>query len=124
MIPLPPISTRTDTLVPYTTLFRSSIQSLSARGLENLAPDHFDVVIIDEFHHAAAPTYKALLEHLLPRELLGLTATPERGDDEPILQWFDGRIRSEEHTSDLQSLMRTSYAVFCLKKKTKNSPNT
>src|SRR3546814_863595 len=63
--------------------------------LENLAPDHFDVVIIDEFHHAAAPTYKALLEHLLPRELLGLTATPERGDDEPILQWFDGRIAAE-----------------------------
>src|SRR3546814_10077652 len=107
--------------------------------LENLAPDHFDVVIIDEFHHAAAPTYKALLEHLLPRELLGLTATPERGDDEPILQWFDGRIaaelrlwdaveqhrlvpfayygiadgtRSEEHTSELQSLMRIPYAVF------------
>src|SRR3546814_14334436 len=71
------------------------MQSLSARGLENLAPDHFDVVIIDEFHHAAAPTYKALLEHLLPRELLGLTATPERGDDEPILQWFDGRIAAE-----------------------------
>src|SRR3546814_14542428 len=57
--------------------------------------DLFDVVIIDEFHHAAAPTYKALLEHLLPRELLGLTATPERGDDEPILQWFDGRIAAE-----------------------------
>src|SRR5690606_40485450 len=70
----------------------ASIQSLSARGLDNLPADHFDVVIIDEFHHAAAPTYKALLEHLLPRELLGLTATPERGDDEPILQWFGGRI--------------------------------
>ena len=73
----------------------ASIQSLSARGLENLAPNHFDVVIIDEFHHAAAPTYKALLDHLLPRELLGLTATPERGDDEPILQWFGGRIAAE-----------------------------
>ena len=73
----------------------ASIQSLSARGLDNLAADHFDVVIIDEFHHAAAPTYKALLEHVLPRELLGLTATPERGDDEPILQWFNGRIAAE-----------------------------
>lgn len=73
----------------------ASIQSLSARGLDNLPPDHFDVVIIDEFHHAAAPTYKALLDHLLPRELLGLTATPERGDDEPILQWFGGRIAAE-----------------------------
>src|SRR5690606_18031542 len=66
-----------------------------ARGFDTLPPDHCDVVIIDEFHHAAAPTYKALLEHLLPRELLGLTATPERGDDEPILQWFDGRIAAE-----------------------------
>lgn len=73
----------------------ASIQSLSARGLDNLPADHFDVVIIDEFHHAAAPTYKALLDHLLPRELLGLTATPERGDDEPILQWFGGRIAAE-----------------------------
>lgn len=73
----------------------ASIQSLSARGLRNLDPDHFDVVIVDEFHHAAAPTYKALLEHLSPRELLGLTATPERGDDEPILQWFGGRIAAE-----------------------------
>lgn len=73
----------------------ASIQSLSARGLDHLPADHFDVVIIDEFHHAAAPTYKALLDHLLPRELLGLTATPERGDDEPILQWFGGRIAAE-----------------------------
>lgn len=73
----------------------ASIQSLSANKLENLEPDHFDVVIIDEFHHAAAPTYRALLEHLLPRELLGLTATPERGDEEPILHWFGGRIAAE-----------------------------
>lgn len=73
----------------------ASIQSLSTRGLDHLPRDHFDVVIIDEFHHAAAPTYKVLLDHLLPRELLGLTATPERGDDEPILQWFDGRIAAE-----------------------------
>lgn len=73
----------------------ASIQSLSACGPDTLPPDHFDVVIIDEFHHAAAPTYKALLDHLLPRELLGLTATPERGDDEPILQWFGGRIAAE-----------------------------
>jgi len=73
----------------------ASIQSLSVRGPDNIAPDHFDVVIIDEFHHAAAPTYKTLLEHLAPRELLGLTATPERGDDEPILQWFGGRIAAE-----------------------------
>ncbi|WP_028917779.1 DUF3427 domain-containing protein [Pseudoxanthomonas sp. J35] len=73
----------------------ASIQSLRGSKLENLAPNHFDVVIIDEFHHAAAPTYQTLLEHLLPRELLGLTATPERGDDEPILHWFGDRIAAE-----------------------------
>lgn len=73
----------------------ASIQSLSASGLARLAPDHFDVVIVDEFHHAAAKTYQALLEHLAPRELLGLTATPERADGEPILHWFDDRIAAE-----------------------------
>lgn len=73
----------------------ASIQSLSHASLENLPPDHFDVVIIDEFHHAAARTYRQLLEHLLPQQLLGLTATPERADGEPILQWFDGRIAAE-----------------------------
>lgn len=73
----------------------ASVQSLTAVGLTNIEPDHFDVVIIDEFHHAAAPTYTALLDHLCPIELLALTATPERGDEEPILHWFDGRIAAE-----------------------------
>ena len=73
----------------------ASIQSLTATGLRSMEPDHFDVVIIDEFHHAAARTYTALLEHLDPRELLGLTATPERGDGESILRWFEGRIAAE-----------------------------
>ena len=57
----------------------ASIQSLNAANLEDLAPDHFDVVIVDEFHHAAAPSYRKLLDHVQPRELLGLTGTPERG---------------------------------------------
>lgn len=73
----------------------ASIQSLAATGLTHLEPDHFDVVIVDEFHHAAASSYQALLEHVKPRELLGLTATPERSDGLPILQWFDGRIAAE-----------------------------
>ncbi len=73
----------------------ASIQSLTATGLEHLEPTHFDVVIIDEFHHAAASSYEALLKHLLPIELLGLTATPERGDQEPILHWFGHRIAAE-----------------------------
>jgi len=73
----------------------ASIQSLSRSDLEHLDPDHFDVVVVDEFHHAAAPSYKALLDHVQPRELLGLTATPERADGLPILDWFDGAIAAE-----------------------------
>lgn len=73
----------------------ASIQSLHASGLENLARDHFDVVMVDEFHHAAASTYRALLDHLQPAELLGLTATPERSDDLSVLGYFDGRIAAE-----------------------------
>ncbi len=49
----------------------ASVQSLAAAGLQNLDPSHFDVVIIDEFHHAAARSYRVLLEHVQPVELLG-----------------------------------------------------
>ena len=73
----------------------ASIQSLTAAGLSFLEPEHFDVVIIDEFHHAAARTYESLLQHLNPRELLGMTATPERSDGAPILTWFENRIAAE-----------------------------
>ncbi|KYF88723.1 helicase, partial [Sorangium cellulosum] len=73
----------------------ASIQSLAAAGLDHLDAGHFDVVIIDEFHHAAAPSYRALLEHVKPVELLGLTATPERSDGLPLLGWFDDRIAAE-----------------------------
>lgn len=73
----------------------ASIQSLNSTGLAHLAPDHFDVLIVDEFHHAAAQSYKTLLEHAQPVELLGLTATPERSDGLPILDWFGGRIAAE-----------------------------
>jgi superfamily II DNA or RNA helicase/HKD family nuclease len=73
----------------------ASIQSIAASGLEHLAPDHFDVVVIDEFHHAAASSYLRLLEHVAPRELLGMTATPERADGLDILHWFDGRVAAE-----------------------------
>ena len=73
----------------------ASIQSINASGFEHLDPAHFDVIIIDEFHHAAAPSYLRLLERATPVEFLGLTATPERSDGMPILQWFDDRIAAE-----------------------------
>jgi superfamily II DNA or RNA helicase len=73
----------------------ASIQSLNASTLDDLPADHFDVVIVDEFHHAAAASYRRLLDHVQPVELLGLTATPERSDGLPILHWFDDRIAAE-----------------------------
>ena len=73
----------------------ASIQSLHGSRLAQLAPDAFDMVIVDEFHHAEAPTYRALLERLQPRWLLGLTATPERADGQSILGWFDDHIAFE-----------------------------
>nr|WP_281268267.1 DUF3427 domain-containing protein [Arthrobacter livingstonensis] len=74
----------------------ASVQSLSAKGIGELPADRFDVVVIDEFHHSAAPTYLKLIEHLQPLELLGLTATPERGDGIHVADlYFDGRTASE-----------------------------
>ncbi len=74
----------------------ASVQSLSSLGIEQLEPDFFDVVVIDEFHHAMAPTYRRLLDHLQPQQLLGLTATPERGDGVDVAkQFFGGRTASE-----------------------------
>jgi len=73
----------------------ASVQSLAQLDANDLNPDAFDIVIVDEFHHAAAPTYRRLLEHLQPRILLGLTATPERTDAGDILGFFDGHIAAE-----------------------------
>src|SRR3546814_5884827 len=93
MIRRPPRSTRTDTLFPYTTLFRSNRYPRPARvELKRL------VLIVGKLK-------------------LALTAgfVPLAHQDTAVLE--DERPRSEEHTSELQSLMRISYAVFCLKKK-------
>ncbi len=73
----------------------ASIQTLHRNGLKHLASDHFDIVVVDEFHHAAARSYRDVLDHLTPVELLGLTATPERSDDLSILDYFGGRIAAE-----------------------------
>ena len=73
----------------------ASIQTLHRSALESIEPAHFDVVIVDEFHHAAAPSYEAILDRLKPRQLLGLTATPERADGLDVLRYFDGQIAAE-----------------------------
>ncbi|MEU8467033.1 DUF3427 domain-containing protein [Streptomyces sp. NPDC029006] len=74
----------------------ASVQSLNLRRLEQLDPDQFDIIVIDEFHHATADTYRRVLDHFRPTELLGLTATPERMDGRNVQdEFFDGRIAAE-----------------------------
>src|SRR3546814_8085590 len=90
----PPRSTRTDTLFPYTTLFRSSRDAIAARARGNA--------------RRSRPPAHADAARLHARSL----AVPRYGRGRRA-----ARRRSEEHTSELQSLMRSSYAVFCLKKK-------
>ncbi len=90
----------------------ASIQSFRNDRLERIDPDYYDVIIIDEFHHAAAKTYDSLLRHFQPKFLLGLTATPERTDGQSILHWFDDRLASELrlwHALDQQLLCPFHY---------------
>ncbi len=71
----------------------ASVQTLGQEiHLERFAPDHFDYIVVDEFHHAAATTYRRLLAHFSPRFLLGLTATPDRSDQSDILSLCDDNL--------------------------------
>ena len=73
-----------------------SIETFNSQALDKItSPDYYDFIIVDEFHHAAAPTYQRLLEYYKPKILLGLTATPERMDGKSILPYFDDRIAAE-----------------------------
>lgn len=77
-----------------------SIQSYNTRELWRHQPDAFSYVVVDEFHHAAAPGYRRLLDYVRPYILLGLTATPERPDQLDVLHWFDGRTSAEIRLPD------------------------
>ena len=73
-----------------------SIQTFNSQDFTaKTAPDFYDYIIVDEFHHAAAPTYQKILSHYKPKILLGLTATPERMDGKSILPYFTYRIAAE-----------------------------
>src|SRR3546814_5107559 len=103
MVRRPPISTRTDTLFPYTTLFRSVV-GLSRFGFFFGTPERHDIVVgfrvgwdFNQHHIAGTPVFMGF----------------HPGAGAIVIA-----CRSEEHTSELQSLMRISYAVFCLQKKT------
>src|SRR3546814_3968752 len=107
MILRPPRSTRTDTLFPYTTLFRSRRQLAHlAHGVD------IDMAIDGDKgqHHDRDQRRRNRLGQ--PREQID---DREATRDQHVGDWRD--TRSEEHTSELQSLMRISYAVFCLNKK-------
>src|SRR3546814_4092995 len=95
MIRRPPRSTRTDTLFPYTTLFRSGWSSAAPRNANGRR----------EHSAAGGGRHRGLLR----------PSCCDRGGDPRYSHISEQRVRSEEHTSELQSLMRISYAVFCLK---------
>ncbi len=73
----------------------ASIQTLSTARMRDRDLSRFDVVIVDEFHHAEARTYQDLLDRIQPRLLLGMTATPERADGVDIARFFDDRVAYE-----------------------------
>src|SRR3546814_7079771 len=109
MIRRPPRSTRTDTLFPYTTLFRSHLRPAGRKA--------------GPAHHDAARRLLRKGEYGSRAHLHAHQAWRRPGGEAARRQWHRGerdpwqQERSEEHTSELQSLMRISYAVFCLKKK-------
>src|SRR3546814_5821473 len=108
MLRRPPRSTRTDTLFPYTTLFRS------LRGITVL----FQIVV-------DAPVVVGIARRLLPGcQRDQIFRRRNMRDIVRQLGAVEVNVRSEEHTSELQSLMRISYAVFCLKKKKQYKPQT
>src|SRR3546814_4670606 len=103
MIRRPPRSTRTDTLFPYTTLFRSQREILRA----NLQEAGYDVLAAADGEEALEQLSQSSVDMLI---------------SDVVMPGMDGyELRSEEHTSELQSLMRISYAVFCLQKKKHNT---
>ncbi|MFN5101043.1 MAG: DUF3427 domain-containing protein [Burkholderiaceae bacterium] len=79
----------------------ASIQTLArAEHLEKFSPQHFDYIVVDEFHHASATTYRRLLAHFAPSFLLGLTATPDRTDQSDILSLCDDNLVYSCHLFD------------------------
>src|SRR3546814_2697113 len=103
----PPRSTRTDTLFPYTTLFRSLGLALRNRTEEM---QHEHKALVDALLRGDGDTAAAMAAEQVE-------AAREMVMDAILSSPLALEVRSEEHTSELQSLMRISYAVFCLKKK-------
>ncbi|WP_407270375.1 DEAD/DEAH box helicase family protein [Radiobacillus sp. PE A8.2] len=76
----------------------ASIYTLSMKEhLQKFSPDHFDLIVVDEFHHAAANSYKRVLQHFQPNFLLGITATPDRLDGKDVFAICDGNVAYQMH---------------------------
>src|SRR3546814_5323034 len=113
MIRRPPRSTRTDTLFPYTTLFRSARTALvAARARDDERGGALSLGHLPQHRRPARAGWAERPRDVATAAQLSLRLSGADAAD---------RARSEEHTSELQSLMRISYAVFCLKKKKKIS---
>src|SRR3546814_6030786 len=110
MIRQPPISTRTDTLFPYTTLFRSKLIGKDVAAAYKLTDKSARSNALNAARAKAKEQFVA--DGLEPQAVMAGIKLVKKLEAEIV--------RSEEHTSELQSLMRNSYAVFCLKKKKKN----
>lgn len=74
------------------TIFASIYTMSSSKHLHSFRKDEFDLIIVDEFHHAAANSYKRLLEYFQPKFLLGITATPDRNDNKDVYAICDGNV--------------------------------
>src|SRR3546814_6140758 len=121
MIRRPPRSTRTDTLFPYTTLFRSGIATTKAAeantSAANAAASEASAAL-SEGNASDSETAAATSETNAAASAVAAAASAASAATDYVAKAIvDAADRSEEHTSELQSLMRISYAVFCLKKK-------
>src|SRR3546814_9007947 len=119
MVRRPPRSTRTDTLFPYTTLFRSTGQLPLAEFQAQAATERNSRIQQASIKAAEAEVEAA---RIAAAQAEAVKATFAAMANDPVLR--RKRERSEEHTSELQSLMRISYAVFCLKKKNMKTHQT
>ena len=82
-------------------LFFAMIQTLSKENhLAKFSPDYFDYIVVDEVHHGGAKSYQTVINYFTPKFLLGMTATPERGDNFDIYKLFDNNIAYEIRLHD------------------------
>lgn len=93
-----------------------TIQTFNSKKFDEcLDKEFYDFIIIDEFHHASAPSYQKILEHFKSKVLLGLTATPERMDGKDVLEYFDGRISSEMRLCEaIDKKLLSTFQYFCI----------